>query len=137
MSRGGNLFSCLCTMIWSDWNELHRYMPMQQGPRFYILLELSWLFDAHCYEFRDRESYSGFVLPVEENLLLKISYLTYWSWQGASRICFIYQVVHCLKGDSVEYAGMYYEALNQNLLVQKYRGSYPNTFYGLEAYGTH
>ena len=44
---------------------------MQQGPRFYILLESTWLFDAHCYEFRDRESYSGFVLPVERELIVK------------------------------------------------------------------
>ena len=59
---------------------------------------------------------------LKENLLLKISYLTYWSWQGASRICFIFQVVHCLKGDSAEYARTYYEALNQTLLAQKYPG---------------
>ena len=31
----------------------------------------------------------------------------------------------------------YYEALNQTLLVQKYRGSFSNPFYSLETYGTH
>ena len=31
---------------------------------------------------------------------------------------------------------MYYEELNQTMFTQKYRGSPPNTFYGLEAYGT-
>ena len=30
-----------------------------------------------------------------------------------------------------------YEALNRTLLKQKFWGSSPNTFYGLEAYGTH
>ena len=46
-------------------------MPMQQGPRFYILLESTYLFYAHCYEFCDRESYDGFVLPVETELIVK------------------------------------------------------------------
>ena len=31
---------------------------------------------------------------------------------------------------------MYCEALNEILLTQKYRKAPPNTFYGLEAYGT-
>ena len=44
---------------------------MQQGPRFYILLESTCLFDAPCYEFRDRESYDGFFLPVERELIVK------------------------------------------------------------------
>ena len=46
-------------------------MPMQQGPGFYILLESTCLFDAHCYEFSDRESYDGFVLPIERELIVK------------------------------------------------------------------
>ena len=46
-------------------------MPMQQGFRFYILLESTCLIDAHCYEFRDRESYDGFILPVERELIVK------------------------------------------------------------------
>ena len=46
-------------------------MPMQQGPRFYILLESTCLFDAHCYEFPDRKSYDGFALPVEKELTVK------------------------------------------------------------------
>ena len=44
---------------------------MQQGPRFYILLESTCLFDAHCYEFRDREPYDGFFLPVEREFIVK------------------------------------------------------------------
>ena len=53
------------------------------------------------------------------------------------RICRIYQVVPChIDKDSEEYSQTYYEALNQILLTQKYRGSHHNTFYGLEAYGT-
>ena len=56
--------------------------------------------------------------------------------EGASRICLIYQVVRYQKdGDSEEYARTYYEALN-TLLLQRYREWFPNTFYGLEAYGT-
>ena len=35
--------------------------------------------------------------------------------------------------DSEEYTRMYYEALNQTLLTQKYKGSPPNTYYGLQA----
>ena len=46
-------------------------MPMQQGPRFYIHLEWTCLFDAHCYEFRDRESNDRFVLPAERELIVK------------------------------------------------------------------
>ena len=38
--------------------------------------------------------------------------------------------------DSEEYTRMYYEALNQTLLTQKYKGSPPNTYYGLGADGT-
>ena len=34
------------------------------------------------------------------------------------------------------YPRTHYETLNQTLLTQKYRRSHPNTFYGLEAYGT-
>ena len=39
--------------------------------------------------------------------------------------------------DSEEYSRMYYQALNQTLLTQKYWGSSLNTFYSLEADGTH
>ena len=57
--------------------------------------------------------------------------------EGASRICLIYQVVcYYEDDDSEETARTYYEALNQTLLTQKYRGSPPYTFYGLEVYGT-
>ena len=49
-----------------------------------------------------------------------------------------YLFVRCHKDeDSEEYARTYYEILNQTLLTQKYQGSPPNTFYGLEAYDTH
>ena len=55
-----------------------------------------------------------------------------------SRTCLVYQVVRCHKDeDSEEYARTQCEALNQTLLTQKFRGSPPNTFYGLEAYATH
>ena len=53
-------------------------------------------------------------------------------------LCLIYQVVRCHKdGDSEEYAGTYYEALNQTLLTQKCQRPSPSIFHGLEAYGTH
>ena len=53
------------------------------------------------------------------------------------RICLVYQVVCYHKNeDSEEYARTSYEALpTQTLLTQMYWGS--NTFYGLEACGTH
>ena len=35
-----------------------------------------------------------------------------------------------------EYTQTYYEALNQTLFVQNYRGVYPSTFYSLEVYDT-
>ena len=35
--------------------------------------------------------------------------------------------------DSEEYTWMYYDALSQTLLTQKYKGSPPNTYYGLQA----
>ena len=55
------------------------------------------------------------------------------------KICLVYQVVSYHKNeDSEEYARTSYEALlTQTLLTQKYQGSPPNTFYSLEAYGTH
>ena len=57
--------------------------------------------------------------------------------EGASRICLIYQVARNPKDeDSEEYARMYYEALNQTLLTQKYWWWPPNAFYGLKAYTT-
>ena len=68
---------------------------------------------------------------------LEIFYLTYKSLEGASRIFIIYQIVlYHEDEDSEEYARTYYEALNQTLLTQKYQGLPPNTFYGMEAYGT-
>ena len=48
------------------------------------------------------------------------------------------QVARCHKdGHSEECARTYYEALNQTLLTQKYRGSSPNAFCGQEAYDTY
>ena len=44
---------------------------MQQGPRFYILLESTCLLYAHYYEFRGRESFDGFVLHFERELIVK------------------------------------------------------------------
>ena len=112
-------------------------MPMQQGPRFYIPLESTFLFDTPAMSSVTGNHTMDLSYPLRENLLLKISFLTYWSWQGASEICFIYQVVQCHWGDSEEYTPSYCEALNQTLLAQKYRGLSSNTFYGLEDYGTH
>ena len=53
--------------------------------------------------------------------------------------------LRCLKGiwirnkdeDSEEYPQTYCGGLNQTLLTQKYQEPSHNTFYGLEAYGTH
>ena len=55
------------------------------------------------------------------------------------RICLVYQVVCYHKNeDSEEYVRTPYEALLVLiLLTQKYWGSPPNIFYGLEVYGTH
>ena len=40
-------------------------MPLQQVPRFYIPLQSTYcLFVAYFHEFRNRELYDGFVLPV-------------------------------------------------------------------------
>ena len=81
-------------------------------------------------------SVDGFVLPVDKKIL-KMSHLTYLSQDGASRICLIYQVICFHKdGDLEEYAQTGHKALNQILLVQKYEGAIPNTFYGLKAYST-
>ena len=46
------------------WTELHSHRPLQEGPRFYIPLELTCcLFATYCHEFRNRESYDEFILP--------------------------------------------------------------------------
>ena len=46
-------------------------MSMQQGPRFYTLLDSTCLFYTHYYEFRGRESFDGFVLHFERELIVK------------------------------------------------------------------
>ena len=44
-------------------------MPLQQGPRFYIpFASTFYLVVAYCYDFCSRESYDGFVRPVEREL---------------------------------------------------------------------
>ena len=103
-------------------------MPLQQEIRSSISLELNCcLFAAYCDEFLNRESYDGFVLPVEKEL--KKSLIGLIKQEGASRICVIYEVVRCHKGeDSEEYARTYYETLNQTLSTEKYKPSPPNTF---------
>ena len=64
--------------------------------------------------------------------------LIFFSREGASRICLIYQVACCHKdGDSERCTWTYNDKLNQTLPAQKYQGSSPNKLYGLEAYGTH
>ena len=71
-------------------NELNSHIPLQQGIIFFIPLESTCrLFVAYYHEFLNRESYDAFA-P-------KISYLTYLSRNGASRICLIYEVVRCHK----------------------------------------
>ena len=62
---------------------------------------------------------------------LLITGRSFESWSYLSS----YQVYH-KDEDSEEYARTNYETLNQTLLIQKYRGSPPNTFYGVEAYDT-
>ena len=45
------------------------YMPLEQELKSYIPLESTCcLFVAYCHEFLNRESYDGFVLPVESEL---------------------------------------------------------------------
>ena len=43
-----------CVVPWyPTWNEIHSHLPLQQGSRFYIALELTCcLFDAYCHEKR-------------------------------------------------------------------------------------
>ena len=54
--------------------------------------------------------------------------------RSSSRICLISQFIRCIKdGDSEEWTRTYYEALDQTFITQKYRGPFPNTFYGMEA----
>ena len=112
-------------------------MPLQQRIRFYIPLE-----STCCYLLRTTMSSLTGNHTMDLFYLLKESFknllFDLLAREGALRICLIYQVVRSHKDqDSEEYARTYYEALNQTLLTQKYRGSPPNTFYGLEAYVTH
>ena len=134
--RGQNLFSCRCTMVSSEMSYI-AICPCSKDPDFiFFLIRLVYFIPTTMSSVAGNHLMDLFYI-LKENLLLKISYLTYWSWQGASRIFCIYQVVHCLKGDSTEYTCTYYKALNQILLAQKYQGSSTNRFYGLEAYDTH
>ena len=49
------------------WGELHSHMLLQQGARFFILLESNCsLFVTYCHGFRNKETYDGFGLTVEQ-----------------------------------------------------------------------
>ena len=52
------------------WTKLQSHiMPLQQRTRFYIPTESTFrLFVAYYHEFRNKESYDGFVLPVKREL---------------------------------------------------------------------
>ena len=51
------------------YNELFSHMALQQEIGFYIPLESTCCFFVdYCHEFLNKESYSGFVLPVEREL---------------------------------------------------------------------
>ena len=50
-------------------NALNSRIPLQQEIKFYIPLESTCcLFVGYCHEFLVKESYDGFVLPVERDL---------------------------------------------------------------------
>ena len=134
--RGQNLFSCCCTMIWSEMSYIAICLCSKDPDFIFFLNRLVYFMPTTMSSVAGNHLMDLFYI-LKENLLLKISYLTYWSWQRASRIFFIYQVVHCLKWDSTEYTCTCYKALNQTLLAQKYQGSSTNRFYSLGAYGTH
>ena len=123
-------------MIWSEMSYIAICLCNKDPDFIFFLNRLVYSMPTAMSSLTENHTMDLLYL-LKKSLLLKISYLTYWPWHGASRICFIYQVVHCLKRDSTEYACTYYKALNQTLLAQKYQGSSTNTFYGLEAYGTH
>ena len=91
------------------WTELDSHMSLQQGPRSYIPLELTCLFVAFCYEFWNRDSYDGFVLPVERELQ-KSSIWIFNHGKKLREYALFIKCVSCHKDrDSKKYAWMYYE----------------------------
>ena len=90
---------------------------------------------------RVKHSISRFDLAMDLLYLFKANFknllFIHQSREGASRICLICQIFFCYKdGGFEEYGRMYHEAVINNFLAQKYRGLSPNTFRGMEAYGT-
>ena len=120
-------------------NYIHSHIPIQ-GPKCYIPLEsVYYLFVTYCHEFCNKESQICRWICSYHcwKRTLKVSYLIREWWKRASRIYFVYQVVHYHRHwDFEEYAQTYHEAFNQTLFVQNYRGVYPSTFYSLEVYDT-
>ena len=134
-SRGGNLLSFLCTMIWLEMNNI----AIGSATRTQILYS-SWidlLFIRCLLTWVPWQGIMQRICCTCWKRTLKISYCTHWCWEGASRFYFIYQVLGYNWRDSKEYALAYCDGLNQTLLAQKYPGSFPNIFYDLEAYGIH
>ena len=95
-------------------------MPMQQGSRFYIPLESTCLFDTHCYEFCDRESYDGFVIPAERELIAKNLLFDLLIMVRSFRNLFYLLSCSLSQRRFRRIYSRYYEALNQTLLAQKY-----------------
>ena len=104
--------------------ELHRHMPLQ-GPKCYIPLEWTCclLFATTMNSVIQNHKLVQWICSPRSKWILKISYLSHFSRDGASEICLIYEVVHCHKvGDFQKYAQTYYEVLNQTSLYKSIGG---------------
>ena len=91
-------------------------MTLEQEIRFYIPLELTRLTAMSSLIGNHTMNLSYLLKENFKNLLLDLL-ITRRSFEN-----FSYQVVRCRRDeDSEEYAGTYYEALNQTLLTQKHK----------------
>ena len=135
-TRGDNLFSFLCTSIWSEVTYIAMCLSNKDQDFIFLLNQLNfYLFSTTMSSITGNYTMDLFYLLKRT---LKISYLTHEPRRGALRICLIYQVIHCHKeGDFQDYTWTNCEALNQILFIEKYWRPSPNTFKCLVVYGTH
>ena len=138
-SRGGDLFSFLLYYVIRPELKYIAICLCNNDPDFIFLL--NWLVvysmpTAMSFVIGNRTMYLFHLLKEDFKNLLFDSLIMGKSWRNLSYLssCALSQrrfqkiCLNILRGT---------ESLNQILLAQKYQGSSPNAFYGLEAYDTH
>ena len=119
-------------------------MPLEQGIRFYIPLELTCcLLVAYCHEFINGKSYDGFVPPANREVSCLPSKFPAWLIITGESFENLSYLSSCLLSPRWKFWRIHsnlLQGIKSDLAytkAQKYQGLPPETFYGLEAYGIH